>query len=315
MKTVFADTYYFLAIGNERDEGYSRSVEFAESYTGQILTTEWVLTEVGDALSALQQRPDFLNLISLIQRDANWTVKNASCKLHRLVRIVLCLGVGLCGGSAAADDSVASAVAADCGTIEGVVTYRSDAKKPWRYARFYVKNAKSGELAEAIVAIRGKGLKNAAAPAPGTAVIDQKDFAFQPELVAIRVGDSVTFTNGDAATHNVRASGEVANFNVTIAAGGAGRTIKFDKAGGVRRPVEIGCVFHSNMKAWVFVFDHPFYAVTKADGKFTLEDVPPGEYELEVAHPAGGLKSRKNVKVKAGETVKMNVEMPPADLR
>ena len=128
-------------------------------------------------------------------------------------------------------------------------------------------------------------------------------------------GDSVKFTNSDTATHNVRASGEIANFNVTMAAGSAGNTIKFDKAGGARRPVEIGCVFHSNMKAWVFVFDHPFYAVTKADGKFKLENVPAGEYELEVAHPAGGLMSQKKVTVKAGETVKVDVPLSAANTR
>ena len=114
------------------------------------------------------------------------------------------------------------------------------------------------------------------------------------------------------ATHNVRASGDLANINVTMPAGGAGNTVKFERAGGVRRPVEIGCVFHSNMRAWIFVFDHPFYAVTKANGKFKLADVPPGEYELEMSHPAGGLRWKKPVTVKAGETVKVDVQVSPS---
>lgn len=233
-----------------------------------------------------------------------------------VARVILCVVVGLCARSGVtADDARPATILASTGSIEGVVTYRADAKKPWRYARYYVKNAKSGELSEAVVAVRGKGLKGTSNPAASTAQIDQKDFSFQPELVAVRVGDSVTFTNSDSATHNVRTSGDVANFNITIAAGAAGRTVKFDKAGGVRRPVEIGCVFHSNMKAWVFVFDHPFYAVTKADGIFKLENVPPGEYELEVAHPAGGLKWNKKVSVKAGEAVKINVSLSAADVR
>jgi plastocyanin len=232
------------------------------------------------------------------------------------IRFTACLIVGLCGGSAAADDTSADAPeTTSVGTIEGVVTYRADTARPWRYARYYVKSAKSGELAEAVVALRVRELGGANAAKPVTKTIDQKEFQFQPELVAIRRGDSVTFTNSDAATHNVRASGDVANFNVTIAAGGAGRTIKFEKAGGVRRPVEIGCVFHSNMKAWVFVFDHSFYAVTKADGKFKLENVPAGEYELEVAHAAGGLGWRKKVIVKSGETLNVGVTLSAADKR
>ena len=226
---------------------------------------------------------------------------------------VVVLALGLRGGN-----SVASAdadPAATTGTIEGAVTYKADAKRPWRYARYYVKNAKSGELSEAVVAVRGKGLEKSKTTLPTTVKIDQKDFQFEPELVAIRVGDSVTFSNSDTATHNVRASGEVSDFNLTMPAGGAGHTIKFEKAGGVRRPVEIGCVFHSNMRAWVFVFDHPFFAVTKADGKFRLDDVPPGEYELELVHAAGGLKKKKMFTVKAGETAKVDLELSPSDVR
>lgn len=226
---------------------------------------------------------------------------------------VVVLALGLRGGNsvAAADADPA----ATTGTIEGAVTYKADAKRPWRYARYYVKSAKSGELSEAVVAIRGKGLEKSKAASPTTVRIDQKDFQFEPELVAIRVGDSVTFSNSDTATHNVRASGEVSDFNLTMPAGGAGHTINFEKAGGVRQPVEIGCVFHSNMRAWVFVFDHPFFAVTKADGKFRLADVPPGEYELELVHAAGGLKKKKMFTVKAGETAKVDLELSPSDVR
>jgi plastocyanin len=212
-------------------------------------------------------------------------------------------------------NAIASEFASEHGTIEGTITYRADAKRPWRYARYYVKNATSGELAEAVVALRGKSLKKSRPAAPTTVKIDQKDFQFLPELVAIRQGDSVTFTNSDQATHNVRASGELANLNVTMSAGGAGNTIKFDRAGGIRRPLEIGCVFHSNMRAWIFVFDHPFYAVTKMDGKFRLAEVPAGEYELELSHPAGRMKSKKAITLKAGETLKVDLQLSPTDIR
>jgi plastocyanin len=234
-------------------------------------------------------------------------------RIHSYRLLAIALAICLRGGSSAAAADI-SAVATT-GAIEGTVTYKADAKNPWRYARYYVKSAKGGELSEAVVAIRGKALEKSKTASSMTVKIDQKDFQFEPELVAIRVGDSVTFTNSDTATHNVRASGEVGDFNLTMPAGGEGHTIKFEKAGGVRRPVEIGCVFHSNMRAWVFVFDHPFFAVTKPDGKFRLADVPTGEYELELVHAAGGLKTKKMVTVKAGETAKVDFELSPADVR
>jgi len=78
MKTIFGDTYYFLAVGNERDEGHLRTVQYAAKYKGQILTTEWVLTEVADALASPAQREQFLSLLQLISDDANWIVVEAS---------------------------------------------------------------------------------------------------------------------------------------------------------------------------------------------------------------------------------------------
>lgn len=83
MTVLFADTYYFLAVGNDRDQGHQRAVDFAATYTGQLLTTEWVLTEVADALSAPAQRPRFLNLFELIVNDANWIVAESSHELFR----------------------------------------------------------------------------------------------------------------------------------------------------------------------------------------------------------------------------------------
>jgi plastocyanin len=241
----------------------------------------------------------------------------ANLQMPRIGRIALLLALGGCDGNvvAVAEAPAAVAAAGGRGTIEGTVTYRADVAHPWRYARYYIKNVKSGELAEAVVALRGKGLKDAKPAAAITAKIDQKDYQFEPELVAIRAGDSVTFTNSDTTTHNVRSSGELASFNVTMAAGGPGQTVKFERAGGARRPVEIGCVFHSNMRAWVFVFDHPFYTVTKADGQFRLTNVPAGDYELELAHPAGGLQWRKPIAVKAGEVVNVEMHVSPTDVR
>jgi uncharacterized protein len=81
MKSIFGNTYYFLAVGNERDEGHLRAVQYAASYKGQILTTEWMLTEVADALALPAQRGQFLTLLELINDDPNWTVIPASHEL------------------------------------------------------------------------------------------------------------------------------------------------------------------------------------------------------------------------------------------
>ncbi|MEX0642903.1 MAG: carboxypeptidase regulatory-like domain-containing protein [Pirellulales bacterium] len=237
-------------------------------------------------------------------------------RAQNLVYGALLLALFECAAAAGAQDvNPAAEKAAQFGTIEGTVTYHPTASRPWRYARYYVKNAKSGALAEAVVAIRGKALKQPNSAAPATTKIDQKNFQFLPETVAIRVGDSVTFTNSDQAAHNVRSSGELAKFNATMSVGGPGYTVRFDRAGGVRRPLEVGCVFHSSMRAWIFVFDHPFYKVTPADGRFRFVDIPPGEYDLEMIHSAGALRWRQRVEVRSGETVRAEIRVTPDNIK
>ena len=65
------------------------------------------------------------------------------------------------------------------------------------------------------------------------------------------------------------------------------------------------------MRSWIFVFDHPWFQVTGKDGSFSLEKVPPGEYRLEVVHPAGGLRARQSIQVVAGKAVDVDVKLMP----
>jgi predicted nucleic acid-binding protein len=77
-KLVFADTYYYLALINERDDGHVRAVEFASSFNGRIVTTEWILAEVADALAAPQRRERLLRLYELLVDDLNVTIVEAT---------------------------------------------------------------------------------------------------------------------------------------------------------------------------------------------------------------------------------------------
>ncbi len=207
------------------------------------------------------------------------------------------------------------AAASETGSIVGSVAYRADPKRRWRYSRYYIKNPKTGRLAEAVVGLRGRSLRKSAPSVKArTATIDQKNFLFTPETVAIRAGDSVQFTNSDDATHNVRATHALANMNASMPKGGD-YVHRFDKAGGARSPVRIGCAYHGAMRAWVFVFDHPHFKVTDASGDFRFTEVPAGEYDLEVRHPAGSLSWRMRVRVAAGKTTKLDVVVSPDDLQ
>ena len=81
MTTVFADSYYYLAQVNERDEGHANAVDFAKTFRGHTVTTEWILTEVADALAQSQKRGAFLQILEEDQNDPQTTIVEAS---HRL---------------------------------------------------------------------------------------------------------------------------------------------------------------------------------------------------------------------------------------
>jgi plastocyanin len=232
------------------------------------------------------------------------------------VAVRYCCWAALAAATFLADCGVRTrgvSAAEERGIIEGTVTYRADAERPWRYGRYYIKQAKMGELAEAVVAIHSRKLAGTSSqPQAKTVSIDQKNFQFLPETTAIRAGDSIKFTNSDQATHNVRLSSDIASFNVTMPAGGS-HTERFERAGGIRQPLQVGCVFHSAMQAWVFVFDHPYFQLTTADGRFRLEGVPPGQYDLEMVHPAGQLRWRQRVEVQAGATLRVDIAVSPDD--
>ena len=204
--------------------------------------------------------------------------------------------------------------AAEGGVIEGVVVYEYDSERPWRYARYYVQNQKTGELSEAVVCLTDKSLRNLnRRSAPAQAEMDQKDYRFQPETLAVRAGDSVKFTNSDPAAHNVRTDDGADPFNVSMGADGS-HVQQFRRAGGVKRPIRIGCALHSTMRAWIFVFDHPFYAVTSTDGAFRFEDVPPGEYNISMLHPSGDLEWTGTVEVSRDETSELEIRVSPDNL-
>ena len=68
MTALFADTYYFLALINDQDAGHPAAIRYDAAQIS-LLTTTWVLTEVGDALSAPENRPVFLRLLDLLRES------------------------------------------------------------------------------------------------------------------------------------------------------------------------------------------------------------------------------------------------------
>ena len=78
------------------------------------------------------------------------------------------------------------------------------------------------------------------------------------------------------------------------------KSVRFDRPGIVR----VFCDIHSHMSAFILVFNHPFFAISDADGRYRIENVPPGNYSA-VAWNEGLASEPKPVVLADGGTVEL----------
>ena len=109
-------------------------------------------------------------------------------------------------------------------------------------------------------------------PAPRRAVLDQRNEAFVPYVLAVTVGSTVDFPNSDRVYHNVFSLSKPRRFDLGRYPRGQSRSVVFERPGVVR----VFCEIHSHMSAYILVFAHRFFAVTDAEGRYRLEtNLPP----------------------------------------
>ncbi len=69
MTTVFADTFYYLALVNPGEQRHQQARKYTARYNGRMVTTSWVLTELADALANQNSRGAFLQVLAQLQGD------------------------------------------------------------------------------------------------------------------------------------------------------------------------------------------------------------------------------------------------------
>ena len=201
---------------------------------------------------------------------------------------------------------------AAAGTVKGTVSYKGTppaAPNPDRSNDEYCAGVDpplpdvvvtKGKLADAVVEIVGVFPDAPAAPTDPV-VITQSKCEYTPRVAVAREGQTIQVENADPTFHNVRIvqDGKVL-LNKPQAQGAA--PLHTDAVTGGGSAIELHCDVHSWMKSWVVVSPTAYYAITGADGKFSIPDVPAGKYKVIVWHADIGT-VEKSVTVKKGKKV------------
>jgi plastocyanin len=223
--------------------------------------------------------------------------------------VVVGLGVSGCksdksastgGSSSAAPAAMTQSAALDpatLGSVSGVVHLAGKAPAPVlidmsmdpacgmsgggdNYSEQYL--TKAGGLGNVYVYVKsGPAAAMAYHPAAGAPVVmDQKGCRYTPHVIALAKGGSVEFRNSDITMHNIHTMPTtVGSSPIDISQGPKG-TPQVKQFNQVEAMIPVRCNNHPWMNAFINVSATPFFAVSAADGTFTITGLPAGDYTL-----------------------------------
>ncbi len=158
---------------------------------------------------------------------------------------------------------------------------------------------------DVVVFLEGK-LSNADRPTQAELV--QQNQRFEPQMLVVPVGSTVSFPNADPIFHNVFSLSSAKKFDLGYYPAGQTRVMKFDEAG----VVQVYCHLHPNMYAAIVVVPNHWYTRPADDGTFSLGHLPPGKYHLVAWHMSAGF-FRKQIEMTTGADADVILKIPVHD--
>ena len=174
------------------------------------------------------------------------------------------------------------AVPAAAGTLQGRV-------------ELFEKKGKARDVSDVVVWVEGPAVR----PEPATVTVTMEKKQFAPRVVVVPVGGAVAFPNRDGILHNAFSLSGENRFDLDLYRKPESRSATFTQPGVVR----VYCNIHPQMSAFVVVRDNPFWARVSADGRYSIEGVPPGTWVVKAWHERAGEVERKVAVPETGETL------------
>jgi len=247
-------------------------------------------------------------------------------KLSLLALIGVCLIVAACGGGGGGGDGAGGGGPqptspvdpTTAATISGKVLFTGAAPEPQpilmdaepicqekypdgAFTEEVVVND-NGTLQNVFVYVKS-GLGDLKFPIPAQSVVlDQQGCRYHPHVLGIQAGQELIIRNSDGILHNIHPMptlNRAFNLGQPIA---MDSKKTFDK---VEVMIPISCDVHDWMSGYAGVLDHPYFSVTGTDGAFSLPNLPPGTYTIEVWHEKYGTQT---MEVTIGEKETKDVE-------
>lgn len=142
---------------------------------------------------------------------------------------------------------------------------------------------------------------------PKPAKLDNKDCTFQPRIVKLRTKQVLQSTNADSVAHNVAVYGRRNTPFSIVVPQNEPLERSFDKE--ELLPIRVDCSIHAWMRAYLMITEHPYSAVTDADGKFTVANLPTGKWEFRFWHERPGYLSQMEISGQMRELKRGVVEL------
>jgi len=233
--------------------------------------------------------------------------------MMRKTFVVSALALATAAGMAGRATAYEAIAVTDGGTLSGAVTYEGTPPAPTK-----IEVTKDPEvcgkekMAPNLVIGQGNGIANVvvtvqatkgkkAEPPATNPVFDQKTCEFHPHVLAFPAGSTVDVLNSDGILHNIHTTSTVnpsqnqaqPKFKPKI-------QIKVEKP----ETIAVKCDVHGWMAGYWISTEHPYVAVTDANGTFKIADLPPGDYQVELWQEKLGKKTVP-ASVKAKEETKV----------